>query len=60
MRVLSFLRRGRFVVTKSVEAESFCQRWFRDAAVVPLFPCFDGFSRQPFVAQNPLKTGEIN
>lgn len=44
------LQRGRFIVTKTVEAESYCERWLGGATFVPLFPCFDGFSRWPDVA----------
>ena len=44
------LQHGRFVVTKTVEAESFYMRRLVGARYVPLFPCFDGFSRQSFVA----------
>ena len=44
------LQHGRFVVTKTVEAESFYMRWLVGVKYVPLFPCFDGFSRQSFVA----------
>jgi hypothetical protein len=47
---LSSLQRGRFVVTKTVEAESFYLRQSVGADYVPLFPCFDGFSQRPFVA----------
>ncbi len=54
---LSSLRRGRFVVKKTVEAESFYLRWSVGADHVPLFPCFDSFSQKQFVAWNPLFAG---